>query len=146
MEKHKDAIKCYDQVHKLNPKNISAWNNKGIALRTLGRFHEAIKCFDETIKINEDYEWGWHNKGFTLGELGQLNEAIKCYDRALKINPNYQSAIRNRQRCVKIIELQKKEATLATAALETKDMTPDEENDELEETTPNIIKNKKSNK
>ena len=114
LEKHKDAIKCYDHVHELNPSNISAWNNKGIALRTLRRFDEAIECFDKALEIDSKYEWGWHNKGFTLSEMGRIEDAVACYDQALKINPNYQSAIRNRKRCLKILELKRREASFSS--------------------------------
>ena len=29
---HNEAIKCYDEAIRLNPKNASAWNNKGFVL------------------------------------------------------------------------------------------------------------------
>ena len=97
---------------KINPRNISAWNNKGISLRSIKRFSDALKCFDKTIEIDNNYEWGWHNKGFTLTEMGKIEEALECYNHALEINPNYQSALRNRQRCLKILNLRKKENSL----------------------------------
>jgi hypothetical protein len=53
--------------------------------------------------------------------MGLIIDALKCYDRALEINPNYQSAIRNRERCMKIIELQRKEAAMSSEESGSKD-------------------------
>ncbi|MCK5561480.1 MAG: tetratricopeptide repeat protein, partial [Thermoplasmata archaeon] len=66
----------------------------------------------------DDYEWGWHNKGFTLSELGRIEKALECYNRALEINPNYKAAQNNRQRCLKLLNLRKREESLSSAKTE----------------------------
>jgi|TARA_B100001964_G_scaffold181083_1_gene200205 tetratricopeptide (TPR) repeat protein len=52
--KFEEAIKCYDEVLKIDPKDIDALNNKGIVLGKLGKLDEAIKCYDEASKINPE--------------------------------------------------------------------------------------------
>ena len=39
----KKQIEYYSNCLKLDPKDAVAWNNKGFALRNLGRYEEAIK-------------------------------------------------------------------------------------------------------
>jgi len=41
-ERYEEAIRCFEQVLKLDPRNASAWNNKGLSLSKLGRHEEAI--------------------------------------------------------------------------------------------------------
>jgi len=37
---YEEAIECYDKALKVDPKNVSAWNNKGDALLNLKRYEE----------------------------------------------------------------------------------------------------------
>jgi tetratricopeptide (TPR) repeat protein len=46
--------------------------------------------------------------------MGKIEKALESYDRALKINPNYQSALRNRERCLKILKLKEREISLSS--------------------------------
>jgi tetratricopeptide (TPR) repeat protein len=39
--KYDGAIKCFDEAIRLNPKLAAAWNGKGCALQSLGRFADA---------------------------------------------------------------------------------------------------------
>ncbi|HJN57701.1 MAG: tetratricopeptide repeat protein [Nitrososphaerales archaeon] len=52
--KFEEAIKCYNKVLDIDPKDIDALNNKGIALGKLGKLDEAIKCYDKASKINPE--------------------------------------------------------------------------------------------
>jgi len=54
MDKPADAIKCYDEVIKLNGENDEAWTNKGNALRALDKVDEALKCFERALEVNPD--------------------------------------------------------------------------------------------
>jgi len=56
LEKHKEAIECFDKAIKINPKAADAWYNKGIALATLEKHKEAIECYDKAIEINPNME------------------------------------------------------------------------------------------
>ena len=61
---NEEAIKCYDESIKLNPKYEIAWNNKGNSLYKFGKYEESIECYDEAIKLNPKFENAWNNKGF----------------------------------------------------------------------------------
>jgi tetratricopeptide (TPR) repeat protein len=96
-EEYDEAIKCYDKVLEIDPNDIFALNNKGLALDDLGKHDEAIKCYDKVLEIDPNYAAAvWYNKGLALYHLGNYNEAIKCYDKALEIDPSYINALINK--------------------------------------------------
>jgi tetratricopeptide (TPR) repeat protein len=59
----------------IDPFDIYAWNNKGVALEALGRHEEAIRCFQKAIEIEPSYATAWKNKGMALKSLGHESEA-----------------------------------------------------------------------
>jgi tetratricopeptide (TPR) repeat protein len=67
------AIQYYDKALAINPKHISALNNKGAALDSLG-----------------------HDKALALDGLGNYSGAIQYYDKALAINPNNAALLYNK--------------------------------------------------
>ena len=40
--KYAEAIKSYDEALKINPQYAQAWNNKGVALKNLGKPHASV--------------------------------------------------------------------------------------------------------
>jgi len=90
--RYEEALKCYEELIKINPNYAEVWYAKGVVLRSLGRNEDAIKCYDEAIKINPNYAEAWVGKGMALANLGRNEDALKCYDEAIKINPNYAQA------------------------------------------------------
>ncbi|HSF49297.1 MAG TPA: tetratricopeptide repeat protein, partial [Nitrososphaeraceae archaeon] len=81
------SIVCSDKSIELDPRNIDAWYNKGLALNNLAEYKEAIKCYDKVIEIDPDYFPVWNLKGNALNYLGKFQEAIKSYDQVLEKDP-----------------------------------------------------------
>ena len=80
-------------------KNIGsapAHNNRGAALRGLGRLEEALASFEKALELNANYADAMNNRGAVLNELGRNDEAVACYDKALAIKPDYGEALNNR--------------------------------------------------
>ena len=50
--KFDDALGYFEQALLLNQDDPDLWNNKGIALRSLGRYEEAMECFNKSLKID----------------------------------------------------------------------------------------------
>jgi tetratricopeptide (TPR) repeat protein len=75
IDKYEEAVKCYDEALKIEPKNIQVlYNNcKSICLN-LGNILN---------KLDLKYINAWHNKGFSLVNLGRDEEAVKCFDEIL---------------------------------------------------------------
>jgi Flp pilus assembly protein TadD len=49
--KYNEAIKAYDEAIRLDPNLAEAWNNKGIALKVLGRTSEAKAAFAKAKEL-----------------------------------------------------------------------------------------------
>jgi tetratricopeptide (TPR) repeat protein len=47
-----EALQCFDNALKLDPKDADAWVGKGTALMALGRNQEAIPCFDKALDLD----------------------------------------------------------------------------------------------
>ncbi|MEK0319047.1 MAG: tetratricopeptide repeat protein [Nitrosopumilus sp.] len=47
-----DALGFFEQALLLNQDDPTLWNNKGIALRSLGRYEEAMECFNKSLEID----------------------------------------------------------------------------------------------
>jgi len=46
-----DALAFFEQALLQNPNDPDLWNNKGVVLRSLGRYDEAIDCFNKSLEI-----------------------------------------------------------------------------------------------
>ena len=53
MGKYEEAIACYDEINKFVPEYLEAWNQKGNALKKLGRDEEAEQCFAKAKELDE---------------------------------------------------------------------------------------------
>ena len=93
---YRDAIMIYDEAIRLDPNDVVAWYNKGIALKTLGMNDMAIECFDEAIRLNPNNAGPWTGKGVALYFQGNVDDAIKCFDEAIKLDHNDSEAWSNK--------------------------------------------------
>jgi len=49
--KYDDALEYFEQALLLNQNDPDLWNNKGIALRSWGRYIESMECFNKSLEI-----------------------------------------------------------------------------------------------
>ena len=47
-----DALSFFEQALLLNPDNPDLWNQKGVALRSLGRYDEASECYNKSLQLD----------------------------------------------------------------------------------------------
>ena len=47
--KYEEAIKCYDEAIKLNPKNVFVWYNKGVSLNNLGNMKNQLNVMTKQL-------------------------------------------------------------------------------------------------
>ena len=45
------ALGFFEQALLLNQNDPDLWNNKGVALRSLGRYEESMDCFNKSLEI-----------------------------------------------------------------------------------------------
>ncbi len=90
-----DAIQTYDQALELKPDLAEVWNNRGVALTRLQRYHEAIASYERAIQLRDHYADAWNNRGVALGKLHHYDAAILSYQKAIDFKPNYMDAWNN---------------------------------------------------
>jgi tetratricopeptide (TPR) repeat protein len=83
--RHKEAIKCFDTVIEIDPKEADAWSNKGVSFGLLGRFEKAVECFETAIKIDPLNALAWYNKGMTLRVLNCDSESEIALNKAREL-------------------------------------------------------------
>jgi tetratricopeptide (TPR) repeat protein len=55
LNKHNEALQCYDKAIQSNPNDAVLFNNKGASLSIMGKYQDAISCFNEAIESNPNY-------------------------------------------------------------------------------------------
>ncbi|OCQ89762.1 prenyltransferase [Nostoc sp. MBR 210] len=81
---YKEAIASYDKALEIKPDKHEAWNNRGIALRNLGRNEEAVASFDKALEIQPDDAIAWYSRGIALKNLGRYEEALTSIDKSFE--------------------------------------------------------------
>jgi len=101
-----EAILYFDKVLEIDPNNVKALINKGVAVASLGEFVDALQYFDKVLEIDPNNIKALNNKGTALIKLSSeagpeeirienLKEALKYFDKALEIDPDYRIAEHN---------------------------------------------------
>ena len=47
-----DALAYFEQALLLDRNNPDIWNQKGVTLRSLGRYDEALECFNKSLELD----------------------------------------------------------------------------------------------
>ena len=47
-----NALSFFEQALLLKPDNPDLWNQKGVALRSLGRYDEASECYNRSLQLD----------------------------------------------------------------------------------------------
>jgi tetratricopeptide (TPR) repeat protein len=93
----KNTMVFWNYVIEKEPDRVpQAYNNRGLALKNIGRLHEAIEDFDRAIALNPEYTLAYNNRGVTFKKAGMLREAIADFDKAIALTPSYYKAYNNR--------------------------------------------------
>jgi protein O-GlcNAc transferase len=93
---YRDAIRCYEKILELAPRNLDAINNRGNCLSLLGEFAEAIKTYDAIIAARPNDLRAHCNRANALKHLGRCHEALAEYERVLEADPGNADALYNR--------------------------------------------------
>jgi serine/threonine protein kinase len=91
-----EALRCYEKVLDLDPRNSDALNNMGVCYRKMGRLQDALECFERAVKTNTYDTAAWGNKGNCLYAMGRYAEALVSLNRAIDLDPLNESAWLNR--------------------------------------------------
>ncbi|MBS4535301.1 tetratricopeptide repeat protein [Clostridium sp. D2Q-14] len=84
---YNEAIKYFNKVLIIEPKQVDALNEIGLCYANLKRFDEAISSFSKAIEIKpKDYQI-LCNRGMTYLQQGNLDEAENDIEKAYDMNP-----------------------------------------------------------
>jgi tetratricopeptide (TPR) repeat protein len=91
---YKAAIKRYDDVLKINPRNANAYYNRGIVWFEMGEMDNAISDYTKALEIDKELTEAYFNRAFIWRSKGNYDRAISDYTKALLLNPN--NSLKNR--------------------------------------------------
>ena len=72
---------------KFNPIAVPVYNDRGVALRHLGKLEEAIADYDAALARDPNHAPALANRGVAKDELGRTREAIEDVSKAIAIAP-----------------------------------------------------------
>jgi tetratricopeptide (TPR) repeat protein len=130
--KNEKALAIFEDVIQLEPENTMAWNNKGVALRKLGRLEDAINCYNKVLVIEPKQTQALINKARALKLQNKLDLALFTYEDILEINPNHQNAF-DESNEIKAIISQKSHLTTDTGTTQSENKLFRERTNELVE-------------
>jgi tetratricopeptide (TPR) repeat protein len=90
------AIAYYDQAIALDPNHAKAYNNRGIARRTLGDFEGAIGDYDQAIALDPDYADAYYNRANARRHQGDVEGVIADFGQVIALEPDAADAYLNR--------------------------------------------------
>ena len=92
----KASVSLFKKVTKIEPENVNAWYNQGLALNQLKKYPDAITCFDMIIQMNPKDASALNNRAISMAELGDPEGAMEYYEKAIKVDPSYAPAYYNK--------------------------------------------------
>jgi tetratricopeptide (TPR) repeat protein len=93
------AVRDYDRLISLAPRNADFYYNRGCAHLAANRLAAADSDFSMSIQLDELQKLGnlaFNNRGITRARQGKFEEAIDDFDKAILINKTDALAYRNR--------------------------------------------------
>ena len=101
VQRFEDALKHFTTALELEPDSHWAWNEKGNALRRLGRQREARDCYERAIHLDKRHSYPFPYIGVAdiYRDQKQYSEAIAYYDRAIRIK-RHPWALNGKGRCL----------------------------------------------
>jgi len=81
------AIRDFDKVIELNPKDFDAYLHRGITYTAKREYKRAIQDLDKAIELKPKDALGYYFRGELYDDKGEYERAIQDYDRAIELNP-----------------------------------------------------------
>src|SRR5438105_1345980 len=75
------AVACFNDVLRHGPKNVKAYNFRGLAYQGRGNWESAIKDFSEVIRLDSKFPDVYMNRGNVYVQKKDFEKAIADYTR-----------------------------------------------------------------
>jgi predicted O-linked N-acetylglucosamine transferase (SPINDLY family) len=96
LNRHDQALACYDRAIILRPDYAEAYNDRGNTLLLLQRPAEALASFDRALTLKPRYAEARYNRGNALIHLNCFSEALASFEGAIALKPEYAEAYNGR--------------------------------------------------
>ena len=89
LEQFEEAVKIYDQLIELNPKDHLSWSNKGANLMKSNHLEDAYECFITSIEINPNNFDAYYNLACLFAKSNEPEKVIINLKNAQSIIPSF---------------------------------------------------------
>ena len=86
-EQYEKAIELYDDILRLNPLVLQAYNNKALIQRKLGNYDEALRLIEISLRMQET-PLAVFRKAIILIDMNRDTEALELFDRLIETDPD----------------------------------------------------------
>jgi tetratricopeptide (TPR) repeat protein/MFS family permease len=83
-----EAVRKFEQALEVNPGNMQALFNLGVAWMREGNAEKALWCFVSALQIDPSYIEVRNNTAVVLAQLGRIDEAVEQLNEVLKQKPD----------------------------------------------------------
>ena len=90
------AIAAFSEAIRLDPKNVNAFGNRGIAYAKKGNNDRAIADYNDVIRLSPNYANAFLNRGIAYGKKGDNDRAIADFMEAIRLDPKNANAFFDR--------------------------------------------------
>ena len=90
------AIADYSRALELDPKNVYAYNNRGLTKQSKGDVDGAIADYNRTLELDPKNAYAYNNRGLAKDAKGDYDGAIADCNRAIELDSKYAKSYRNR--------------------------------------------------
>ncbi len=84
--KYEEAIEAWSKELEIEPKNIQALNDIGIAYRNLGKPRKALEYHDKALSIRSDFGHAHYSQGLAYRDIQDFKHAEASFMRAIELN------------------------------------------------------------
>lgn len=82
-----DALRCYRESIKIDPKNSNVWNNMGTVYDSQREYRQAVKMYHKALKLDPQQPLVLKNLGTDLLAQHKYDKGWEAYKAAIAINP-----------------------------------------------------------
>ena len=93
------ALEIYDLMLQISENDPVVWNNKGVALDSIGRHTRAEECYLRAIQIRKGYTDAWFNLAYSQYRTKQYERAMDSLRTLLRLKPDHEEGKELFDRC-----------------------------------------------